>query len=176
MGLKLHFFFWVFIVSLCLGPGVAAGEIYEWIDKDGTRHFTDGPPPPGAQLVEGLSDTQSDGSPPRTGPTDDGNTAASEGNEAGPNEVQDKDAIEGGEKGPTGREAYWRRRGWGNSPPNPEGIGPIEDGERGPTEGENAGPVENAEEAPPPPEDTDAAGNGERSPGGEEDQWRSRGW
>ena len=176
MGLKLHFFLLVFICSLYLGSGIEAGTIYEWIDKDGTRHFTDGPPPPGAQLVEGLSDTQSDGSPPRSGPTDDGNTAVPEGDEPGPNEAQDKDAVEGGEKDPTGREAYWRRRGWRDGPPNPEDTGPTEDGERVPPDSENAAAVENAENAPAPPEDAAPAEDGEKDPGGNDDQWRSRGW
>ena len=174
--LKFHLIFWIFIVILGLGPSVEAGEIYEWIDQDGVRHFTDGPPPPGAQLVEGLSDTQSGEPPAAGGATDDGNKGAAKGEEPGPSDVQEAGAVEEGGQDSTSREAYWRRRGWGNGPPNPEDTGTIEDGERVPPDSENAATAENAEEAPPPPEDTDAAGNGERSPGGEEDQWRSRGW
>ena len=58
--MKLQLFFWVLIFISGMGPDLEAGEIYQWIDKDGGQHFTDGPPPPGAQIVEGLSETQPD--------------------------------------------------------------------------------------------------------------------
>jgi hypothetical protein len=33
-------------------PFTVSGEIYTWIDKNGAKHFTDEPPPPGATVVE----------------------------------------------------------------------------------------------------------------------------
>lgn len=36
---------------LCLWTSLEAGQIYEWIDKNGVRHFTNEPPPPGAKIV-----------------------------------------------------------------------------------------------------------------------------
>jgi hypothetical protein len=38
----------IFILMICMGPALAAAEIYQWIDEQGVLHFTDGPPPPGA--------------------------------------------------------------------------------------------------------------------------------
>ena len=40
------------IVSVfCLWSSLEAGQIYQWIDKNGVRHFTNEPPPPGAKIV-----------------------------------------------------------------------------------------------------------------------------
>ena len=35
----------------CLWTSLEAGQIYQWIDKNGVRHFTNEPPPPGARIV-----------------------------------------------------------------------------------------------------------------------------
>jgi hypothetical protein len=35
----------------CLWTSAEAGQIYQWIDKNGVRHFTNEPPPPGAKIV-----------------------------------------------------------------------------------------------------------------------------
>ena len=35
----------------CLWTSLEAGQIYQWIDKNGVRHFTNEPPPPGAKIV-----------------------------------------------------------------------------------------------------------------------------
>ena len=38
------------LILLCgFGAPLEAGSIYEWIDKDGVKHFTNEPPPPGAK-------------------------------------------------------------------------------------------------------------------------------
>jgi hypothetical protein len=40
------------IVSVfCLWTSLEAGQIYQWIDKNGVKHFTNEPPPPGAKVV-----------------------------------------------------------------------------------------------------------------------------
>ncbi|HSO20970.1 MAG TPA: DUF4124 domain-containing protein [Desulfosarcina sp.] len=176
MRLKFQIVFWALMLSCSLGSSVEAGAVYEWIDKDGTRHFTDGPPPPGARLVEGLSDTQSGDPTPAAGPADDGNTGAAEEGESAPNDAQDAGAVEDGDPNPAGRDAFWRNRGWGNAPPNPEGTDTVEDGERAAPDNETTGAVEDAEKDPANPEDATPAENGEKDPVGNDDQWRSRGW
>jgi len=139
---KLQLFFWVLIFISGMGPDIDAGEIYQWIDQDGVQHFTNGPPPPDAQIVEGLSETQSDEPPAYTGPperedtgaveggedgpTDREDTGAVEGGENAPADREDTGAVEGGEDGPTDREDYWRRRGWGNGPTDRKDTGAVE--------------------------------------------------
>ena len=40
------------IVSVfCLWTSLEAGQIYQWIDKNGVKHFTNEPPPPGVKIV-----------------------------------------------------------------------------------------------------------------------------
>jgi len=146
--MKLQLFFWVFICISGMQPGLEAGEIYQWIDKDGVQHFTDGPPPPGAQIVEGLSETHSDEPPAYTGPTDRENTGAVEGGEDGPTDREDTGAVESGENGPPDREDYWRRRGWGNGSSEREDSGAVEGGENGPPDREDTGAVEGGENSP----------------------------
>ena len=41
----------ILISVFCLWTSLEAGEIYEWIDKNGVKHFTNEPPPPGAKIV-----------------------------------------------------------------------------------------------------------------------------
>ena len=145
--MKLQLFFWVLLFISGMGPDLQAGEIYQWIDKDGVQHFTDGPPPPGAQIVEGLSETHSDEAPAYTVPTERENTGAVEGGEA-PSEREDTGAVEGGKNAPSDREDYWRRRGWGNGPSERENTGAVEGGENAPTDREDTGGVEGGENAP----------------------------
>ena len=146
--MKLQLFFWILLLLSGMGPDLEAGEIYQWIDKDGVQHFTDGPPPPGAQIVEGLSETPSDEPPAYTGPTDRENTGAVEGGENAPIDREDTGVVEGEEDGPTDREDYWRRRGWGNGPTDREDSGAVESGENGPTDREDTGAVEGEENGP----------------------------
>jgi Domain of unknown function (DUF4124) len=37
--------------AFCLWTSLEAGQIYQWIDKDGVKHFTNEPPPPGVKIV-----------------------------------------------------------------------------------------------------------------------------
>jgi hypothetical protein len=41
----------IIISVFCLWTSLEAGQIYQWIDKNGVRHFTNEPPPPGAKIV-----------------------------------------------------------------------------------------------------------------------------
>jgi len=41
----------IIISVFCLWTFLEAGQIYEWIDKNGVKHFTNEPPPPGAKIV-----------------------------------------------------------------------------------------------------------------------------
>lgn len=40
------------MVGLFFVPCALAGQVYEWIDENGVKHFTNEPPPPGARIVE----------------------------------------------------------------------------------------------------------------------------
>jgi hypothetical protein len=37
--------------AFCLWTSLEADQIYQWIDNNGVRHFTNEPPPPGAKIV-----------------------------------------------------------------------------------------------------------------------------
>jgi len=39
------------VAVFCLWASIAVAQIYEWIDKNGVRHFANVPPPPGAKIV-----------------------------------------------------------------------------------------------------------------------------
>jgi hypothetical protein len=39
----------IIVCGLCVS--LEAGEIYEWIDKDGVKHFTQEAPPPDATIL-----------------------------------------------------------------------------------------------------------------------------
>jgi len=41
----------ILVSVFCLWSSIEAAQIYEWIDKNGVRHFTNLPPPPGAKIV-----------------------------------------------------------------------------------------------------------------------------
>lgn len=41
----------ILVSVFCMWTTVEAGQIYQWIDKNGVRHFTNEPPPPGAKVV-----------------------------------------------------------------------------------------------------------------------------
>jgi Domain of unknown function (DUF4124) len=41
----------ILVLVFCLWTPLEAGQIYQWIDKNGVRHFTNEPPPPGAKIV-----------------------------------------------------------------------------------------------------------------------------
>lgn len=110
--MKRWYFFWVFILMFGMGPRLDAGEIYHWIDKDGVRHFTDGPPPPGAAKVEGLSETQP--AEPKTPSGQMGPKDNPEEREIAPAEPEDDASVDREKDGSTHREDYWRRRGWGD--------------------------------------------------------------
>jgi len=160
--MRLKLYLWILIFIAGVGSGLQAGEIYQWIDEEGVQHFTDGPPPPGAQIVESLSETPSDEPPAGNGAADDGDTgkvasgenrpAGSDGNrttEEGGNRAPDDDVNtrEGDENTPNDRENYWRRLGWGEDQTVREG------GENPPTDGEGTGATEAG--------DTDAVDGGD---------------
>jgi hypothetical protein len=42
----------ILVSVFCLWTSPEAGQIYQWIDKNGVRHFTNEPPPPGAKIVD----------------------------------------------------------------------------------------------------------------------------
>ena len=39
------------IIAVTVAPYAMAGQVYEWIDEKGVKHFTNEPPPPGATIV-----------------------------------------------------------------------------------------------------------------------------
>jgi FtsZ-interacting cell division protein ZipA len=41
----------ILVLVFCLWSSLEAGQIYQWIDNNGVRHFTNEPPPPGAKIV-----------------------------------------------------------------------------------------------------------------------------
>ena len=41
----------IIVLVFCLWTSLEAGQIYEWIDKNEVKHFTNEPPPPGAKVV-----------------------------------------------------------------------------------------------------------------------------
>jgi hypothetical protein len=47
-------------VIIFFSPPCFAGQVYEWIDKDGVKHFTNEPPPPGAKIVEAEKEIPND--------------------------------------------------------------------------------------------------------------------
>jgi hypothetical protein len=57
---KIRILFLAIIFIFGMGPGLAVGEIYQWVDKDGVHHFTNEPPPPGATIVKGTAEFQPD--------------------------------------------------------------------------------------------------------------------
>ena len=135
--MRRQFCLWAALLILGMAAGLEAGEIYQWIDKDGVRHFTDGPPPPGAQMVEGLSQGQAEDLPARTGAADEDTAGAVEGNDTGLNDVEEPAALEAGGEASTSREEYWRRRGWEDGPSGGGGeAGALEGGEKSPAEAE----------------------------------------
>jgi hypothetical protein len=147
--MKLRHYLWVVILIAGMGSNLDAAEIYQWIDKDGVQHFTNGPPPPGAQIVEGLSEAPSDEPPAANGPTDRADTGAVEGGENDPDDREDPGAVQSGEDGPTGREDYWRRKGWGNDTKERKDPGAAEGGEDGPPAREEPGAAGSGENSSP---------------------------
>ena len=132
-----------------MGAGLQAAEIYQWIDEDGVQHFTDGPPPPGAQIVENLSETPSDEPPAGTGAAALGGAGKVEGGEKRPADGEDAGATdddanarEGDGNTPNDRENYWRRLGWGKDTSGPQDNGPVEGGENRPADAESTGAAE----------------------------------
>jgi len=157
IAMKWQLYFWILLFIAGMVAGLQAGEIYQWIDEDGVQHFTDGPPPPGAQIVESFSETPSDEPPAGTGAAAFGNTGnveeganrPADGNDTGNSEEggnrapdDDANAREGGGNTPADREAYWRRLGWGEDQAGPKDNGPVEGGDYRPTDGEGAGASE----------------------------------
>ena len=147
--MKFRILFGVLILLLGLAAGLGAGEIYQWIDKDGVQHFTDGPPPPGAERVEGLSERQPDEPRSKTGPDKHENTGAVEQGDTEPTEGEDAGPIGGNANNSTYRDDYWQRKGWGNDT----------------TAAGTPGPAEKSENPPPPDqENPDAIEGGENAP------------
>jgi hypothetical protein len=150
--MNLNRYIWIVILIAGIGAGLQAGEIYQWTDENGVQHFTDGPPPPGAQIVESLSETQSDGPPSGTGTADYGDTGKVEGDVNDPADGEDTsatdddaNALEGDEDTPNDREDYWRRLGWGEDQTGSKDNGTVEGGENRPTEGEGTGASESGD-------------------------------
>jgi Domain of unknown function (DUF4124) len=146
--MKLQLFFWVFIFISGLVPYLEAGEIYQWIDKDGVQHFTDGPPPPGAQLVEGLSETPAIEPPANTGANAPKAIGSVERDENGPPDLEGTGAVNGDKNGPADRDEYWRRKGWESGSPEREDVGAAEGEENSPTDREEPGAIEGEENGP----------------------------
>lgn len=40
------------VILLCLATAPALGQMYEWIDEKGVKHFSNDTPPPGARIIE----------------------------------------------------------------------------------------------------------------------------
>ena len=50
----------VLILVCCIWTLPEAGEIYEWIDENGVKHFSEEPPPKGAKIVKEIEEIPSD--------------------------------------------------------------------------------------------------------------------
>ena len=48
------------ILVCCIWTFSEAGEIYEWIDENGQKHFSDDPPPKGEKIVKEIEAIPSD--------------------------------------------------------------------------------------------------------------------
>ena len=147
--MKFRILFGVLILIFGLAAGLEAGEIYQWVDKDGGLHFTDGPPPPGAERVEGLSENPPDETQSKAGPAKHENAGAVGQSEAGPTEGEDSGpVVENGNKS-TYRDDYWQRKGWGNDTTGTNGPGATQRGENPPLpDQENTDAIEGGENAP----------------------------
>ena len=102
--MKRRLLLWAVLLIFGTVPALTAGEIYQWVDEDGVQHFTDGPPPPGARIVEGLSEGQPDQPPANTGAAGNGSAGPAEGEDPGAAEIEAPDAVEGDDNAPTSRE------------------------------------------------------------------------
>ncbi len=124
----------VLILVFGLGPSLDAAEIYHWIDKDGVWHFTDDPPPPGAEKVEGLSETPP--AEPKAQSGQKGPEAKREkiDREIAPAEPEDSGSVDREKEGATSREDYWRRKGWGGDTTDKKGEGEPEGDQNRPIE------------------------------------------
>jgi hypothetical protein len=136
LRMKRRLFLWAVLLIVGMVPGLAAGEIYQWIDEEGVQHFTDGPPPPGARIVEGLSEGQPEQPPVNTGAAGDESAGPAESEGPGATEIEAPGAVEDSGEAPTSREEYWRRRGWESGPAEGEGPAAVENGQNAPKEGE----------------------------------------
>jgi hypothetical protein len=89
---KVQICVWAFLFILGMGSGLVAGEIYQWVDKDGVQHFTNEPPPPGAQIVNSTAAALPDDAPADTGADDaDGDDGGnSSGDSVGDNGSDDE--------------------------------------------------------------------------------------
>lgn len=142
--MKFRLFFLALIFIFRMGPDFQAGEIYQWIDKDGVQHFTNLPPPPGAQIVEGLSETQSYEPPADTRPTNREDTGAGRAGVNNSTDGGDTGAVESGDR---------RFRKWKNSRKDREEKGAVEGGEKVPTDRDDPGSDKDGEKNPTDSED-----------------------
>ena len=142
-------FIWVFVIFVGMGAsGLEAADIYQWIDKDGVQHFTDGPPPPGAEIVEGLSETPPDTPPTNKGAGNTENRPAVENDGPNPEYIEAAGGVENDSTTPDTREEYWRRRGWDNGSAAGQDTGAQEGGDTGPAGPQDPGTDEGGENAP----------------------------
>jgi hypothetical protein len=146
--MKVSLFLGVCIITLGIGLNLKASEIYQWVDKDGVQHFTDGPPPPDAQVVDGLSETEPDDTRPYTGQAEREANPDVEDREINPNVPEDTGAAEGGENNATYREDYWRRQGWGDDKTGNEENGAAKGAEDRSAGSKEAGAFESSENGP----------------------------
>ena len=146
--MKIRILLGVLIMIFVLGAGLEAGEIYQWVDKDGVLHFTDGPPPPGAERVEGLSETPPAEPRSKTAPPQRESAGAVEQGENAPAGGENAGAVEGDETQSTSRDDYWRRKGWGNDASEAGGPSPAEKAENPPPEQEGTDVIEGSENTP----------------------------
>jgi len=146
--MKLPLFIWVGVLILGIGLSLQAGEIYQWIDEDGVQHFTDGPPPPGAQIVEGLSETEPDDTRLYTGQAESEANPVVEDRYNNPNMPEDTEAASAEGNDSTYREDYWRRQGWGDEKTGNEKNDAVQGAENRPAGPEETGAVDNSEKGP----------------------------
>ena len=148
-AMKHTLFFAVLILILGTSLNLLSGEIYQWVDKDGVQHFTDGPPPPGAEPVEGLSDAKPDEPRSKSAPAERQDEGAIEQGENGPTEGENA-GPDGGDGGQSAyRDDYWRRKGWGKEPTPAEGRGPAEvGGNPPPPDQQDANAIEGGQNVP----------------------------
>jgi hypothetical protein len=89
----------VLILVCCIWTLPEAGEIYEWIDENGVKHFSEEPPPKGEKIVKEIEEIPSDNAPDQK-PVQEGTGAVKK--DMQPQEASTSQAAPAGSSGSDG--------------------------------------------------------------------------